>query len=344
MKFHSTPLKFFLFFLILFTAGCQNKSNNNLIAYSGFTMGTTYHIKIINDNNQITARENFQNRIDSLLKLVNNEMSTYIDSSEISKFNKYEKNKWFSISDDFYNVLKVALMICEGTKGAYDITVGPLVNLWGFGPSKKINKIPAQTKIDSLKKMVGYKKLEIRSNPKSIKKSIDGLYLDLSSIAKGFGVDKVSEFLSDNNIKNFMVEIGGEVRTAGHNQDGGVWEIGISSPDGSNGIAKIIPLSGMAMATSGSYNNYFEVNGKKYSHTIDPRTGWPVKHNLVSVSVLSNSCTLADGLATAIDVLGPVEGYNFALKEEIPILIFINENGKFVEKATPSFKKIINIK
>ena len=337
----SAKIKYLFFLFVIYIVSCQNQTDFRLTTLSGFTMGTTYHVKFLSLEKINIDEVKYKSDIDSILIQVNNEMSTYIDSSEISRFNRLGKNDWFPISNDFYNVLQVALMLCEGTNGAYDITIGPLVNLWGFGPDIRNNIIPAQQKIDSVKNLVGYKYLELRSKPKSMKKVIDGLYLDLSSIAKGFGVDKVSEFLLDSGINNFMVEIGGEVRTNGINQDNVIWEIGISAPDGSNSIATIIPLENKALATSGSYNNFFEVAGKKFSHTIDPRTGNPVTHNLVSVSVISNSCMLADGLATAIDVLGPVDGYNFALKEGIPIIMFINKNNEFNEKRTPAFQELL---
>ena len=270
-------------------------------------------------------------------------MSTYIETSELSLFNKFRGKEWFPISKDFAYVINEAIKISKLTNGAYDITVGPLVNLWGFGPEKNTMKVPADTQIKRRKKEVGFKYLQLRKNPPAIRKSNPDLYCDLSSIAKGFGVDKVSELLLVKNIINFMVEIGGEVRTSGYKAKHQKWRIGISSPDGSSKIKKVVLLENLSMATSGDYNNNYIIDGKEYSHTIDPRTGRPITHSLVSVSVLDSSCMVADGFATAIDVLGPIDGFEFALKNKIPVLMFIKEKNEFVEKSTKEFDKLLKI-
>ena len=329
-------------FSLLILAGlisCTSESATDLVVLNGTTMGTTYQIKF-----EKTDGKDFNtihSGIDSVLKAVNMQMSTYIDSSEISKFNSLRDTSWFKISEDFYMVLKEAQRIAQITNGAYDITVGPLVNLWGFGPEDHGYQVPSEEQIEKRKKYIGYKNIRLKENPFAVKKLISEIYIDLSSIAKGFGVDKVSSFLDENNIQNYMVEIGGEVRTKGKKSKNGFWRIGIQYPDGSNRIAKVVKLHDLSMATSGDYYNFFEINGKKYSHTIDPRTGKPVEHNLVSVSVITSQCMSADGLATALLVLGPVEGFNFALKEKLPVIMFINENEKFVEKFTPDFNTLI---
>jgi len=178
-------------------------------------------------------------------------------------------------------------------------------------------------------------------NPPSIKKDIPGLYCDLSAIAKGFGVDKAAEYLESKNYKNYIVEIGGEVRTGGmkHNR---FWRVGIASPNGGSSIEKVIELKDASMATSGDYHNYFEKNGIRYSHTIDPAAGRPITHKLASVSVLHKFCCTADAYATAINVMGPEKGYEWAVKENLPVLLIIHDRGnRFVEKMTPQFKKYI---
>ncbi len=333
-------IKAFLFlFLISGFIACSKQNVPIEKSLSGSTMGTTYHIKLIAGN--VLNYEKLHQQIDSVLQRVNLQMSTYIDSSEISRFNSFNDTAWFKISKDFYTVLKEGLRISKLTGGAYDITVGPLVNLWGFGPEMHEYQVPDDKQIEERKKIIGYKNLRIKENPFAVKKMIPEIYVDLSSIAKGFGVDKVSEFLDENKIKNYMVEIGGEVRTKGRKGNNDFWRIGIQYPDGSNRIAKIVKLYNLSMATSGDYYNFFELNGKKYSHTIDPRTGKPVTHNLVSVSVIEPNCMVADGLATALLVLGPVEGFTFALKEKLPVIMFVKEKGKFVEKFTPDFKSLI---
>ncbi len=332
--------------LFLLLAGCNNSTNNKeVFGISGTTMGTTFHIKVVLTNSQKIKinLDSLKVKIDSLLVSVNQEMSTYIDNSELSMFNKLRTKDWVPISQDLAYVFNEAIKISKLSNGAYDVTVGHLVNLWGFGPEKNQMKIPSDSVIEKRKKEVGYKYLHLRMNPPAVRKSNPDLYCDLSSIAKGFGVDKVSELLLAKRINDFMVEIGGELRTSGYKPDHKKWKIGISSPDGSAKIRKVVLLENMSMATSGDYNNNFVVNGKEYSHTIDPRTGRPITHNLVSVSVLDSSCMVADGFATAIDVLGPIDGYEFALKNKIPVLMFIKEKKIFVEKSTKEFDKLLKI-
>jgi len=339
------PKEIVLFLFLLFV-GCNNPTDKEkLFSISGATMGTTYHIKVMFPNS-LTDKirlNRLQNEIDSVLKVVNQEMSTYIETSELSQFNKFKSNEWFPISKDFAYVIKEALKISKLTNGAYDITVGPLVNLWGFGPEENKIQIPTDSEIERRREEVGYQYLQLKENPPAIKKENPDLYCDLSSIAKGFGVDKVSELLLAKNIINFMVEIGGEVRTSGYKAKRQKWRIGISSPDGSSKIKKVVLLENLSMATSGDYNNNYIINGKEYSHTIDPRTGRPITHSLVSVSVIDSSCMVADGFATAIDVLGPINGFEFALKNKIPVLMFIKEKNKFVEKSTREFDKLLKI-
>ncbi len=318
---------------------CSPSNESNVVVLNGTTMGTTYQIKLVKPEGK--NYKTIHAQIDSLLRLINLEMSTYIDSSEISRFNQFKDTTWFAISKDFYTVLRKALEISKMTNGAYDITVGPLVNLWGFGPENRREQIPSEKEIKERLKNVGYKNILIKENPYSVKKRNEKIYVDLSSIAKGYGVDKVAGFLDDNGFTAYMVEIGGEVRTKGKKNKSDFWKIGIQYPDGSNKISKIVKLFNLSMATSGDYYNYFEINGKRFSHTIDPRTGRPVTHNLVSVSVVDPSCATADGWATALLVLGPEEGFRFALKHNFPVIMFIHENGKYVEKSTPGFKKLI---
>ncbi len=224
--------------------------------------------------------------------------------------------------------------------GYYDITIGPLVNLWGFGPAVSTNTIPTNESIRNSMKLVGASKLKVDTLHNSIKKTIPDLYCDLSSIAKGFGVDRVGLYFRSNNINNFMIEIGGEVRTKGLNENSENWRIGISTPL-SDGLQKIISISNISVATSGDYLNYFERNGVRYSHLINAKNGKPIKHNLASVTVLSKNCSTADALATAINVMGPEVGYKFALEKKLPIFMIVREGNSFVEKMTPEFENFI---
>ncbi len=312
----------------------------------GNTMGTTYSVKIVMGTPQILPEidETLSAKIDSLLFAVNRQMSTYMQDSEISRFNQFQDTTWFPISEDFAKVLLASYQICEASNGAFDFTVGPLVNLWGFGPENRDEMIPTEREIQERKVKVGYQKIKIRLNPPAVKKSMPGMYCDLSATAKGFGVDKLAEYFDSLKVANYLVEIGGEVRAKGVNERGETWVIGIQTPGQSRGIQKIVRLKDTAMATSGDYFNYYEVDGKRYSHTIDPLTGMPITHKLASVSVIQKSCMIADGLATAIDVLGPIKGYEFARNRKLPIFMIVRGANGFEEKMTPEFKTVLEIR
>ncbi len=329
----------FISILVLFSISCSQKKTRELIVLKGQTMGTTYSIKIIS-NSKSFRKEELKKNIDSVLVDVNNKMSTYIKNSELSEFNKLQDTNWISASYDLVTVFSEAIEVSRKSEGMYDITVGPLVNLWGFGPGNKTEKIPSKKEIDEIKKNIGYKNILIDSNNLKIKKRNPDIYCDLSSIAKGYGVDKVAMYCDSKNINNYMIEIGGEVRTKGKNQKGNQWRIGIASPN-NIGLQNIVNLSNYSMATSGDYLNYFEKDGIRYSHTINPKTGKPITHKLASVSVIYKDCSYADAYATAIDVMGPEVGYKFALQQNLPIFMIVRQNNEFVEKMTPQFKKFI---
>ena len=267
-------------------------------------------------------------------------MSTYLTDSELSLFNSFKDTTWFKASHEVAEIFNNSIYISQITGGSFDITIGPLVNMWGFGPTLKAHKIPTKDQIDSLLREIGFEKLIVDLQNNRIKKSRPNLYCDLSAIAKGYGVDAISAFIENFGIVNYMVEIGGEVRTKGLNQKNEKWKIGISSPNNIN-LQKIIELSGNAMATSGDYLNYFEENGKRYSHTINPHTGKPITHKLASITVISDKCEFADAIATAIDVMGPDEGYQFALVQKLPAFFIVREKENYFEKFTPQFEDFI---
>ncbi len=245
-------------------------------------------------------KRNFQASIDSLLTDFNQSMSTYIDDSEISRFNRADDFRY--TSPYFYPVLELSREVFAITSGAFDPTIAPLVNAWGFGPKK--NRSMDSLDVDSLKNLVGFEKISF--DTKGVTKT-DNVQLDFSGIAKGYAVDIVSDYLELNGIGDYMVEIGGEVKCSGRNPEGKAWRIGIEDPTLSyeerDLFANAIIEYG-ALATSGNYRNYYEKDGKKYAHTISPFTGYPVAHSLLSVSVFSKNCMKADALATGFMVLG----------------------------------------
>lgn len=328
-------------------AACGNEKHGTgePISLTGRTMGTSFTVKAMMKTPQSEeAKQKLDDKINALLREVNRQMSTYIKDSELSQFNRHRETDWFAISADFAYVAQKALDISDLTNGSLDMTVGPLVNLWGFGPDGRPNKIPDAETVATLQKNIGYKNIAVRQEPPAIRKEIPEIYCDLSAIAKGFGVDKVADYLESLDVENYMVEIGGEVRTRGRNPQGQDWHIGIESPDNPEGIQKILSIGRGAMATSGDYFNYFEIEGVRYSHTIDPRTGRPITHKLASVTVIDSLCTQADGLATAIDVMGPDAGLQFATERELAVFMVVRVANGFEERMTPGFKSFLEAK
>jgi thiamine biosynthesis lipoprotein len=322
-------------FIAVLIVSCSSKEKTAVI--TGETMGTTYTIKIAA---QVPDKAKLKAQIDSLLVAVNMSMSTYIPESEISRFNKFKDTTWFEVSRDFAFLVKQALEVSETFNGYYDVTVGPLVNLWGFGPTRKTEIIPSQEEIDSVKKFVGYKLIEVRENPPAIRKKDVRVYIDLSSIAKGYGVDAVAKFLLRKGYENHLTEIGGELRACGRKNENSPWLVGVENPN-EKGVATVIALENKSVATSGDYLNYFEYEGKRFSHTINPATGKPITHKLASVSVVCNSCALADAYATAFDVIGDKEGLEIAKRLHLPVYMIIRDGEKFKTEMTKEFRALI---
>ncbi|WP_427833993.1 FAD:protein FMN transferase [Actinobacillus pleuropneumoniae] len=341
-------LKSILIFAIsaIFLTAC-NKAPEQ-ITLKGKTMGTTYTVKYI-DNGELQNLQKpgeVQKTLDDLLKQVNNEMSTYQPDSQISRFNAMQEvNKAVQISPDFAKVVREAIRLNRVTEGALDVTVGKLVNLWGFGPDKRLNKAPSAEQIAALAPSVGIEKLSVSDN--SLMKSVPNLYLDLSSIAKGFGVDKLAEHLESLGLANYLVEIGGELRGKGKNLQGVDWRIAIEQPTLAQGQAAqiTVPLHNLGMATSGNYRNYFEdEQGNRLSHIINPKELRPVSHKLASITVFAPTTMTADGLSTGLFVLGPEKALEVAEREKLAVFLIIKNGEAFETKMSREFEKLINQK
>jgi thiamine biosynthesis lipoprotein len=317
-------------------------SSESVKAISGKTMGTTYSVKIA-EKKSLNQKE-LKKEIDELLVEVNRQMSTYQKDSEISELNKASMNTNVEISPWFKEVLVYSLKLAEQTDGAYDPTLGPLVNLWGFGPEGS-RKVPNAAQIKKAQSNIGYDKIVLsKANGKDVAiKKLDGVYVDLSSSAKGFAVDKVSELISKKGFTHHLVEIGGELRASGKKfkKD---WILGVEKPtEGKQGVQLAFPLNNMSIATSGDYRNFFKEKGAKYSHTIDKKSGKPVEHKLLSVTVIDKSCMSADALATALTALGPEKAQNYAYENDLAVfLIFENSEGKLTEHSSPKFLSLTN--
>jgi len=320
----------------------------NLLEINGSTMGTTYMVKIVKpEAEKFSFGDELSKRvtadIDNLLKKVNQQMSTWKEDSEISRFNRYQEFQWFEVSLETVLVITEALRVSKESHGAFDITVGALVNLWGFGPPGTARQIPGEEQIKKAMGEIGYQKLSVRLSPPALKKEEPGIYCDLSAIAKGFGVDQVAAYLDSRGFSHYLVEIGGEVRAKGLNHKKQIWRVAIASPDpyGGSPYQKIIGLTDASMATSGDYFNYFEKDGVRYSHTIDPSTGKPITHKLASVTVIHESCMTADAMATAINVLGPEKGYELAIKGNLAVFMIIRGQDGFLENMTSRFEEMM---
>lgn len=332
----SHPASPLLYLVILLCSACGGPQQVEL---SGPTMGTQYHVTL-RPLPQDYSAESLQAAIDRRLAEINRIMSTYDPDSELSRLNENASTDWVRISDALSTVLTEARRISVLSDGVFDVTVGPLVNLWGFGPRRGEGRIPDEAAIAAARERVGYRMLKLRADPPAVRKARPDLYIDLSAIAKGYGVDQVAELLEAAGVTDYLVEIGGELRTRGVNVEGRPWQIGIEKPAvGERTVQEVIGLSGQGMATSGDYRNFFEIDGQRYAHVIDPTTGWPVRHRLASVSVLDPSCMTADGFATALLALGPERGYALAEREQLAALfIVITPEGRFEEHATMAFQ------
>ena len=265
-------------------------------------------------------------------------MSTYLPDSELSRINATDSAERIPVSASLALVLQAAQEVSRATRGAFDVTVGPLVNLWGFGPEQDFT-VPAEEQVNRSLRLVGYEKLRLDPAASTLKKAHNGVSIDLSSIAKGYGVDRIADYLDSLQLDNYLVEIGGEIRARGVNGEQLPWQIGIEQPvAGQRGVQRIIKLDNTAMATSGDYRNYFEQDGIRYSHTIDPRNGRPVSHGLASVTVLHPSAMLADAWATGLLVLGPEAGYELAVKNGIAAHFVVRSDGGFKDQSTPWFE------
>ena len=344
-------LRIFFVTITLSASACQSGSTPEAARFEGETMGTTYLVQVsdpLSESERLAVSRALQETLDR----VDQTMSTYVSESEVSQFNRAAAGVSVPLSMHSFEVFLEAARVSELTGGAFDVSVAPLVRLWGFGAgASTVRQVPSEEAVASARQLVGFHHLALDDDPPSVTKDEDGVECDLSAIAKGYGVDLVAEVLSRRGLKNFMVEVGGEVRTSGKNASGEAWRIGIEKPLPALGpleplkeariLQRTLPLSGLSLATSGDYRNVYEVDGKFYSHLIDPREGRPVSHALASVSVVDQTCMRADALASGLLVLGPEEGYELAVREDLTVLFLIRtEDGEIEERATPSFEAL----
>ena len=297
----------------------------------GQTMGTTY---------RVLARcpENLDvDRIDTVLASVNASMSNWEKDSEISRFNASPVGEWTMLSPPLAEVMRTALTLSKMSDGAFDVSVGALVDVWGFGPAPA-RGFPDDMEVEAALARTGFRHLELDGG--RLRKTLD-VSIDLSAIAKGYGVDAVAATVAEQGCTDYLVEIGGEVRVRGKNPGGRSWRLGIEMPDPSGAAHRVVALNEGAIATSGDYRNFFERDGKRYSHTIDPRLGTPVTHALASASVVHASAMWADGYATLIAVLGPEAGLTFAASKDLAAYLLVRQEDGLEPRATPSMASLL---
>lgn len=317
-------------------ADAPSPAQASVAKFEGKSMGASYHVTLTGTLSK-EAVLRAHKAVEAALEDVNTKMSTYREDSELSRFNRHPGTDPFPVSADTAEVFRIALAVSEQSDGAFDITVGPLVNAWGFGPDPE-GPPPDDAAIAVLRERVGWRLVSVDAENRLTKARPD-VYCDLSAVAKGYAVDKAAEALERRGITDYMVEVGGEVRALGLNPKGGAWRIGVEKPvTGGQSVQEVVLLESGGLATSGNYRNFRVVDGARRSHTLDPKTGKPVIHALASASVLHPSCAWADAYATALMVLGPEAGRAFAEKQGLAVSLLVHAGeDRFDTVNTPAF-------
>jgi thiamine biosynthesis lipoprotein len=311
------------------------------LAISGPAQGTTYSIKVASAPARVDAHA-LRIATDQVLDRIDRSMSGYRADSEISRFNASTSTDWFEVSSDLAIVVDYALEVSRESGGTFDITVGPLVTAWGFGEPGEPVELPDEAKLAELRAEVGYQKLEARLSPPALRKSDARVHVDLNGIAPGYTVDLLAERFRAMHLSHFMIDLGGEVRAQGRNARGEAWRIAVERPvDAEPEPYAIVKLHNASVTTSGEYRHYFDRDGHRYSHTIDPRTARPVEHSLAAVVVVGSTTMEVDAWATVLNVLGTEAGRELALKRGMPVM-FIDVHGTELQSVTtPQFDSYV---
>ena len=305
-------------------------------------MGTSFNILLV-DPAEDLQKERLQSDIAETLERIDRLASTWRNDSELSVWNANPATDWIEVSSEFCAALEQALEISEQSHGAFDVTIGPLVNLWGFGPDGVVTEPPGDDALAAVMAAVGYRNLQTDCAQPAVRKQNADVYVDLSGWAKGFAVDELAALLDEYDLTNYLVEIGGELKVRGYNAEGLKWAIAVEEP--SKTLRKphsILRVTDTSVATSGDYRNFFDHDGKQYSHTIDARTGRPVSHGLAAVTVVSESAAYADAMATALLVLGPKEGLELAENLGLAGYFLVRGGQGLQEKTTRNFDLLRN--
>lgn len=326
---------------ITLLASCDNvtEKNRNTLVIEGKTMGTFYRVSLAGVDNRREAA--LRQQIEAQLAEDDHQLSTYKEDSVLSQFNQYQGNVPQPISAGMADAIVTSLRIGQKTSGAMDITVGPLVNLWGFGPKKQPIKTPSDAQIDAARGEIGLQHLKViqQGDGQYLQKDLPGMYVDLSTVGEGYATDHLARLIESNGISNYLVSVGGAVVSRGDNAKGKPWQVAIQKPtDKETAVQAIVDLQGMGISTSGSYSNYYELDGKRLSHIIDPATGHPITHKLVSATVIAPTALEADGWDTGLMVLGTKKAMALAEKEHLAVYLITKKGDSFEVHMTPQFK------
>jgi len=320
---------------LLALPGCQGGTDE--LVLSGPTMGSTYTVRVTDG---ARAESSARQLVEAALADVDVAMSSYRQDSELARFNESRSTDWFAVSGLLADTVDRSLRLGKLTGGAFDITVAPLVQLWGFGPADPLPRPPAEEQVTARLQRAGQVHLQLRQTPPALRKQLPGLELDLDGIAPGAAVDLIATRLEAAGFHDYMIEVGGEVRAHGRNAAGAPWRIGIERPDEhGRSVGRVLHIAGMSVSTSGDYRDYFEVGGRRYGHTIDPATGRPVADTLASVTVLRPLAAEADALATALTVLGPEAGWSLAEAQGWPALFVERTPDGYRQRETGTFAR-----
>jgi thiamine biosynthesis lipoprotein len=300
-------------------------------------MGTTFAVSVDEDLAS-DEHERVRIAIEQQLDRVNRLMSTYDPGSEVSRFNRHESTERFPVSVEVLALLAEAREVSERSGGAFDVTVAPIVDAWGFGATDRLGPLPDEGRLAALLRLVGYRGLALDSEGGTVSKSEPGIRVDLSGIAQGYAADAVADALVELGLSRFLVDVGGEMRAAGTRRSGRPWRVGIERPDDVGGLWGTVEIRDEGMATSGDYRNWFEEGGARYAHIVDPRTGQPIRMRGASVTVIHESASLADAWATALCVLGPDEGYELARREGLAAVFITRSEGSLSVRLTPAME------
>jgi thiamine biosynthesis lipoprotein len=304
-------------------------------------MGTTWAVKVV-PSAVAVEREELAARVAARLERLEQQFSTYRPDSEVMRFNRSTSIEWQPVSVEIAEVAAGSRRVSERTGGAFDATVAPLVWLWGFGSQRRSDRLPGEVEIAEARARVGWARLELRAEPPALRKTHADLAVDFSSMAKGYAADAVAALLCDAGAPNHFVRVGGDIRTGGRGASGGGWRAGIEQPTGeAHGMACVVELSGQALSTSGDYRNAFVVEGRRYGHIIDPRTGSPVSGVLAAVSVVRPTCAESSAWATALFVLGAEEGWRVAEREHLACVFFVRKDAAIEQRATEEFRRLV---